>query len=52
MDLQKLIVERLSSITFAEFARNCEIELPAREGDAQGSAGSLLAAVGEPNGGQ
>jgi Rrf2 family protein len=52
MDLQKLIVERLSSITFAEFARNCDIELPARDGGVQGSEGSLLATVGEPTGGQ
>jgi Rrf2 family protein len=52
MDLQKLVSERLSSITFAEFAETCAIEVPRNPRTEVGSEGSAFAAVGESPGGR
>lgn len=49
MDLQELVTERLSSITFAEFASNCALEVRPSANDQQDT---VLAVVGEPSGGQ
>jgi Rrf2 family protein len=52
MDLQKLVTERLSSITFDEFARHCNIAVPDQGRKMQDQEGTVFAALGEPTGGQ
>jgi Rrf2 family protein len=49
MELQQLVVDHLGSITFAEFASNCALEV---RGNADDEQGAQLAAVGESPGGQ